>query len=64
MYCMIAVNDRCGILGGVVLLGLCCCRWGEGVEWRCAGFLCTLYVWCWRTLEQAVLLVGIMSLRS
>ena len=24
---MIAVNERCGILGGVVLLGLCCFVW-------------------------------------
>ena len=24
--------------GRVVLVGFCCCRWGEGVEWRCAGF--------------------------
>ena len=36
MYCTIAVNERCGILGGVVVVvvvvvvGLCCCRRGEG----------------------------------
>ena len=61
MYCMIAVNERCGILGGVVLLGLCCCRWGEsgGVQ-VCAPRVCGVG----ETLEQAVLFVGIMSLRS
>jgi hypothetical protein len=95
VYCMIVVNERCGILGGVVLLGLCCCRWGRGgssggVQVFCAPRICgrnqvdqnsvygdsecvlnsiggtvnCTYVWCWRTLEQAVLYVGIMSARS
>ena len=44
MYCMIVVNDRCGILGGVVLLGLCCCQWGRGssggVQVFCALRMC------------------------
>jgi len=29
---MTAVDERCGVLGGIILLGLCCCQWGRG-EW-------------------------------
>ena len=63
VYSMTAMDERCGVLGGIVLLGLCFCQWGR-VEWRCAGFLCSSYVWCWRILEQVVLFVGVMSPRS
>ena len=59
MCCMIVVNERCGILGGVVLLGLCCCRWGEGVEWRCAG-LCTSFLWE-KSGRSKIVCVGIVS---
>ena len=39
MFSMTAVDERCGVLGGIILLGLCCCQWEEGRVAVCR-FLC------------------------
>ena len=36
---MTAVDERCGVLGGIILPGLCCCQWGGGSVAVCGFFV-------------------------
>ena len=58
VWLRMAVAVRCGILGGVVPLGLCCCwPWGKGVMLRCAGFVHLVSVGEYQA-DQKIVVIG------